>query len=210
MATYLRMILVLSVITLLSGIALGGLNELTREKAENNILRFKKIPAVAGIYQAIHGQLPAEELSAVKNRLLEQKIILSLENQSPRQLYIINKDGAPYAVAFETFGQGFGGELGVMAGYRLAGEKLVGIGITTLAETPGVGTRVTEPTFTRQFQGMKLDSTFKVKKDGGAIDAVTGATISSRAVAEALRESTEFFRAHQSAIRSAIQNQNRK
>ena len=182
MTKYLRMILVLSVITLLSGLALGGLNEVTREQAANNVLKFKKIPAVATIYEAVHGKLAEAERTKVEENLLLEKKLIDTGEKEPLLAFVIKKNGKPFAVTLENFGQGFGGLLGVMVGYNLETGDLVGIGITTLSETPGVGTRVRETAFTGQFKGMSSTSNFKVKKDGGEIDAITGATISSRAV----------------------------
>lgn len=204
MGNYLRMVIVLSVITLSSGLALGGLNELTHEKAANNNLKFKKIPAVAYIYEAIDGKLSAADRSRVEEELLSEKVMVDVGEETPVLMFVIKKDQKPYAVTFERFGQGFGGALGVMAGFQLETGKLVGIGITTLSETPGVGSRVTETTFTRQFQTMPEKAVFKVKKDGGHIDAVTGATVSSRAVASALADAKMFYDRHRETIVKAL------
>ena len=63
------------------------------------------------------------------------------------------KDGKLVAVALEHFGKGFGGDVGVMVGYDVNRDTLTGIGITTMKETPGLGTRVADPAFTGQFTG---------------------------------------------------------
>lgn len=204
MANYLRMIIVLSLITLISGFALGALNEVTYEKAENNILRFKKIPAVAGIYQTIMGPLTADKKVKVQETLLAEKITVELTEGDPTLLFVIKKDGKPFAVTLEKFGQGFGGELGVMTGFRLDDGKLVGIGVTTMAETPGIGTRISEVIFTDQFKTLPDNAVLKVKKDGGIVDAVAGATISSRAVAYAVEQADSFYRTHQEKIKQAV------
>ncbi len=204
MATYLRMIIVLSLITLISGLALGALNEMTYEQAENNILRFKKIPAVASIYEAAVGPLTAESRIAMQETLLAEKISVDLGEKEPVLLFVIKKEGKPYAVTLEKFGQGFGGSLGVMAGYLLETGDMVGIGITTLSETPGVGTRITEAAFTDQFKSLGKNAILKVKKDGGNIDAVGGATISSQAVAHAVEQAKAFYQTHQDKIKQAV------
>lgn len=204
MGNSLRMIIVLSVITLLSGLALGGLNELTYETAQNNILKFKKIPAVATIYEVIGGKLSSEKRLLLEEELLREKKFVDVGEEKPTLMFVIKKDNKPYAVTFERFGQGFGGALGVMVGYELESGKLVGIGITTLAETPGVGTRVTKTSFTRQFQTMPAKAIFKVKKDGGHIDAIGGATVSSRAVATAVAAAKTFYNQHRDTIATAL------
>ena len=201
------MLVVLSGISLLSGSALGGLNELTKEQAQNNILKFKKIPAVVRIYQDATGkELAGPELAKVEESLLAEKKELKMgEKEEPKLLFVIKKDGKPYAVALEDFGQGFGGALGVMIGFELQTGNLVGVGITTLSETPGVGSRVTQPAFAEQFKGMSKDTVFKVKKDGGAIDAISGATISSRAVSAAVAQANAFYQEHADQIRKAVE-----
>ena len=80
----------------------------------------------------------------------------------------------------------------------------MGIGITTLSETPGLGTRITEDIFTQQFHNKSKDTIFKVKKDGGEIDAITGATISSRAVAQAITETKIFYEQHQEKLKKCL------
>jgi electron transport complex protein RnfG len=204
MKTYIRMIVVLTVISLLSGLVLGGLYAVTYEKAENNILKYKKIPAVADIYEVLAGELPPAEREAVEEGLLAEKRYVDLGANERSLFFIIRKDGEPYAVALEDYGQGFGGDLGVMVGFMLESEALVGIGVTTMAETPGVGTRVREPGFAEQFHGVPMEAEFKVKKDGGVIDAVSGATISSRAVAEAIGKARDFYIAHREQILDAV------
>jgi electron transport complex protein RnfG len=91
-----------------------------------------------------------------------------------------------------------------MTGFDLESEALVGIGVTTMSETPGLGTRVRDAEFARQFVGLGVDAALRVKKDGGEIDAVTGATISSRAVADAVRQARDTFAAHKGAFRAAM------
>jgi electron transport complex protein RnfG len=199
------MIIVLAVIALASGLALGGLNRLTYERAQNNILKFKKIPAVAEIYEGVVGTLDPARRKKIEEELLAEKKYLDLGEGEPRLFFVIKKEGAPYAVALEDFGPGFAGDLGVMTGFILETGDLVGIGVTSMSETPGVGTRVTEESFTLQFRGMSKDSNFMVKKDGGDIDAVSGATISSRAVATAIRRAKDFYTENLVRIVQAIE-----
>lgn len=204
MANYIRMIIVLSAITLVSGLALGALNEMTYEKAADNVLKFKKIPAVTTIFEAISGPLTAENRVALETELLAEKKNIDLGTGETLLAFVIRKDNAPYAVAIEKFGQGFGGDLGVMSGFKIESGELVGIGITTLAETPGVGSRVTEPVFVAQFSQLSPKAVLKVKKDGGNIDAIAGATISSRAVATAVADAKAFYETHREKIVQAI------
>lgn len=61
-------------------------------------------------------------------------------------------------------------------------------------ETPGLGSKAGLPDWLAQFEGQALGTfDFRVTKDGGQVDAVTGATITSRAVCDALRQGLEAF-----------------
>ena len=80
----------------------------------------------------------------------------------------------------------FGGRLEILVGFTINGQ-IINYEILTSKETPGLGSKVAENEFKNQFSGMspKFEG-FKVRQDGGEIDAVTAATISSRAVVEAI------------------------
>ncbi len=200
-----KMVFVLTLISLLAGLALGGLHQLTHELAQNNILKFKKIPAVADIYEVMAGKLPPAEREVIEEGLLAEKRFVDLgDGEPPTLFFIIRKDGEPYAVALESFGAGFGGDLGVMIGFEIASEKLLGVGITTMSETPGIGTKARDESFLKQFRGMSRETVFKVRKDKGGIDAISGATISSRAVAQAIELADEFYEQHREEILAAI------
>ena len=76
---------------------------------------------------------------------------------------------------------GFGGAIDMMAGINNAGE-VTGIAIISHAETSGLGSKATDPEWQAQFQG--ATDTVSVAKDGGSIVAITGSTITSRAVCD--------------------------
>ncbi len=77
--------------------------------------------------------------------------------------------------------KGYGGEIEVTVGMNLDGEITgVTVGGTNFSETAGLGARTKEAAFRDQFIGMS--GQIALKKDGGTVDAVTSATISSRAV----------------------------
>jgi electron transport complex protein RnfG len=76
---------------------------------------------------------------------------------------------------------GFSGEFPVMTGVDILG-KIIDTYVLEHKETPGLGSKMTEEGYKSQFKGKKLAGTkWQVKKDGGDIDAITAATISSRA-----------------------------
>src|SRR3989338_6168289 len=86
-------------------------------------------------------------------------------------------------------------------------DTISSVAITKLdqTETPGLGVKITHDSFKNQFKGEKGEE-LKLKKDGGAIDAITAATISSRAVANGVKEGWDWYmkevRGQESRVRS--------
>lgn len=77
----------------------------------------------------------------------------------------------------------FSGTLSVMVGVDMEG-KCTGVSIVATGETSGLGSNASKPAFKDQFIGKS--GTLAVSKDGGEIDAITGATITSRGVTESV------------------------
>jgi electron transport complex protein RnfG len=81
-----------------------------------------------------------------------------------------------------------------MAGFRPDGT-IINISVLEQKETPGLGTKMAEPAFKDQFNDKNPDQfKLKVKKDGGQVDAITAATISSRAFCDAIQKAYNTLR----------------
>ena len=175
MKEILKMLIVLTVICAVCGLLLATVKSKTEDRIEEQILLNVKGPAVSKV------------LRGSDNDLIKDRKTIKI-NGKEMVVFIGKKGNSPWAYAFETSGSGFGGDIGVITGFSLEKNILTGIGITTLKETPGLGARVTEDSFTKEFVDKPVNSDFKVKSDGGIIDAVSGATISSRGVCSAVRD----------------------
>jgi electron transport complex protein RnfG len=90
-----------------------------------------------------------------------------------------------YAVPGRS-GSGYAGEIRLMVGLTPE-RKVISYQVLAANETPGLGSKLGDAVFSGQFGG-KSGIALKVKKDGGEIDAITGATITSRAVCEAIAD----------------------
>ena len=100
-------------------------------------------------------------------------------------IYTIYSDGAGVGYAFLAVGKGYGGDIKILVG--LEDETTIkGITIIKEEETPGLGSRIAESSFASKFAGLNIGDV-TLKQDDGQIDAITGATISSRAVVDAVR-----------------------
>ncbi len=125
----------------------------------------------------------------------ERTTITTADGKDKLELYIARKDGIIKSFAIKTFSRkAFSGRIEVMAGFSIDGTVL-GYEIISSQETPGLGSKVGEPKFKSQFKGMRPEQPeFKVRQDGGEIDAVTAATISSRAVVDAIQRAYDAYR----------------
>ena len=102
----------------------------------------------------------------------------------------VGKDAAGRAVGYAVKGvspAGYGGDIVLMVGFA-PDFKIVTYKKLEAAETPGLGSNLTSPGFMKQFAGMDASSPLSVKKDGGAVEAITSATITSRAVCGAIND----------------------
>ncbi len=92
---------------------------------------------------------------------------------------------AGYAVSVAP--RGYSGKIAILAGVSVEG-KIIKIKILEQTETAGLGANVIKPEFLRQFVEKKISDPIEPKKD---IQAITGATISSRAVCRGVKEALE-------------------
>lgn len=100
--------------------------------------------------------------------------------------FVAKKDGKVQAVATEgRSDKGYSGNIVLMIGMSSDG-KLISYEVIQATETPGLGTKMTSDSFKKPLLGRPLTSEWKVKKDGGDVDAITAATISSRAVLDCI------------------------
>jgi len=181
MREMIKMVVVLTVLSSFSGGLLAAIRNGTKEKIEYQQLQFVKGPAIRAILEGCSND-PIVDRFKLKDGDVE------------RSFFVGVFDGKPNTVAMESFGKGFGGEIGLMVGIHVEDDKIAGVGVTTHSETPGIGARAkTEPFFTAQFKGQALKDAFKVKADGGKVDALSGATVTSRGVSAALTEAGEIY-----------------
>jgi electron transport complex protein RnfG len=125
-----------------------------------------------------------------------------LGSGSPLPVYRARKGGRPAAVVITTVArQGYVGPIRMLVCITAAGE-IAGVRITQEQETPGIGDGI-EPgrsSWITQFVGRSLanpeESRWQVRRDGGAFDQLTGATITSRAVVGAIRDAQIYYVKH--------------
>ena len=138
--------------------------------------------AVNSITSSIVESRKREEIKGILENIFPEMSQYELEDE----VYIIYEDGERAGYAFIARGSGYGGDIDILVGLD-NGFGIKGVSILSQTETPGVGSRITESLFTDQFKGLSA-SDIALKSEGGKIDAITGATISSRAVVDAIQK----------------------
>lgn len=196
------LVLVLTLVCLISALALALVNNLTVER----IAEQKK----AARLQAVKAALPEEDL--LYNNDPSQNVLSIPEwkekDGTPKIIYIGRRDSEIVGVAFTSVGEGYGGFISVMMGANVNGD-IAGIEILEHLETPGLGANIDTPRFKGQFRGKlpanSLDGKIMVIKGIKAdkdweIEALTGATVSSLGVAQAINDGLMKFQEHKDKI----------
>ncbi len=183
----LKLVKVLTIICVVSALLLSIVYNMTKKP----IARQKRLEMI----KAIKSVLPPCSV----NDPLKDKITIKNKN-----IYIgKNKNGKLCGVAFKVFSkEGYGGTIEIMLGINSKNDSINGIEILSMSETPGLGAKITEKWFKDQFKNRNLKNTnWKVKKDGGDIDQISGATISPRAVTKAVYNGLKFYKKNKSKIK---------
>jgi len=133
-------------------------------------------------------QIETQKELAIKESL--NKVIRAESFKENEQYYdAYDKDEKQIGRVLKIEAPGYSSFINALVGIDLE-NKITGIDIISQQETPGLGANIEKESFLKQFIG-KTKEDLKIKKEGGEIDAVTGATISSRAITEGVRKIME-------------------
>ena len=155
----------------------------------------------------IDTQKKMEKVSSIKNILppFDNDPLADKKEIDGETFYIGKKAGKLTGIALEVEGEGYSGGIRIMVGIDPTGT-ITGVEILEQLETPGLGARIEDDTFRAQFKGKSLTNSklveghLAVKKDNGDIDALTGATVSSRGVTEAVDKALNIFQQYKDKL----------
>lgn len=187
------MVLALVVVAVICTVILGLTNQVTEgpiAKAEQSAL-----------YAALAQVLPPHH-----NDPVHDVLNISDDKAGNVRLYLARSAaGKVIGAAFQTVApDGYAGNIYILVG--IDSDGLVhAIRVTQHHETPGLGDGIVKNhKWVNSFAGRGLKNTrWAVKKDGGDFDQFTGATISPRAVVNAVKRALEFYQRHKNQIISA-------
>ena len=172
-STLKNMILSLTCITMVAAVALAGVNMLTEE--------------------TINAQKEAQKRAAISAVLPAHQRVADAEEADGMVIYrAYDADEQFVGAAVQTETNGFGGKIKLMVGFD-ADNRIVNYAVLDQTETPGLGTHIVEWFKNDSKPGQNIigrtaDGDMKVSKDGGDVDAITAATISSRAFLKAVNK----------------------
>jgi electron transport complex protein RnfG len=191
MREIIKMVVVLTILSTASGGLLAALRNGTQERIDLQVLQFVKGPAIKKILEG-----------AANDPITDRFTIADGETQ--RSFFVGKFNGKANVVAFEETTKGYKDGLGMMVAVNVDTDKIVGIGTTTHNETPGFGANIeTDKSFTKQFIEIPITSVPKITKDGGKINALSGATLTSRGVCAGIEKAAQLYQ----RLKPEIQNQ---
>jgi len=193
-----RLVLALVVVAMASAILLAELNGITapKIKASQTAYKLKAVKKVLPPYDnqpaadrrviPVTGGGPAEAKVELDDELGKEGVVV----------YPAYHEGKLVGEAYSVIShQGFSGDIEILLGVSPEG-RVTGVEIISHAETPGLGAKVvSEATWKgkRELVGRSLSDSLTVKKDGGEIDTIAGATISPRAICGAVKAGLEAY-----------------
>ena len=173
-STFLNMTITLFAITIIAGVSLGFINDITEQPIKDAKIA-KKTNALKLVLPDFNNKI-VESVKLVNHELAKDSIEIYPGFQDEKHV------GTAIIGSSE---KGYSGLVKIMVGFEPNGT-IKNIVVLEQKETPGLGTKMKDDKFLRQFRG-KNPAEYDVKptKDGGDVDALTGATITTRAFGEA-------------------------
>lgn len=181
-SSFKNMLISLTLISMVAGFSLAYMNDLTMGPI-SEARKAKKINAIKAVLPKVDNDPYIEKISTALPGKKDSFDIYPGKDKS-----VLN------SVAIGTYtDKGYNRIIKLMVGFDFEG-KIKDIAVLEQKETPGLGTKITTEKFLSQYRG-KNPATWKlmVKKDGGQTDAITGATISSRAFNDAVQNAYNVF-----------------
>ena len=180
--------LILTLITVIAGFLLGAVYEITKDPIAQSQEKTKK-----EVWQAVFSDVKLDDFKAedVDQEAASKAVKDMGTNTTVDEVCTAGDEG--YVIT-TTDKDGFGGNIQITVGIKKDGT-INGVSILSISETAGLGMKATEPSFYNQYVNKKADK-FVVSKDGGdgeQIDALSGATITSRAVTGAVNTALGYY-----------------
>ncbi len=198
-----RQVVITAIILLLFAVIGTALVVYTFDNTHDRIAANERATLLRKLHQLIppgaHDNILLEDTITVRNKSL-------LGSSRDVTVYRARKAGQPVALVLTPVApDGYSGTIKLLVGIRVDGT-LSGVRVVAHRETPGLGDAIdeTRSDWIHLFDNKSLDNPalerWKVRKDGGDFDQLTGATITPRAIVKAVRQTLLYYRDNQDAL----------
>lgn len=203
--------LILTAITLVAGLCLGFVYDITKGPIAEEQQRAKReayqkvCPEMASMERVVYPDMdiPAEEMEQEEKAVVINTDVASVmaaegtDDIKVEEVYLTrDESGAPVGAVMNLTTTGYGGDINFSIGFQKDGT-INGIEILSISETAGLGMRATEEEFRGQFAGKNVEN-FVLTKTGAQadneIDALSGATITSTGMVRGVNVAVYYFR----------------
>lgn len=191
-------VLSLAAFAALAALGVGLAWDSTRERIADNDARRVLAELSAILPPSLHDNEPHRDM-----------IVLTKPGDEARQIWRARREGKPVAAVLTSLApDGYSGRIRLLVAIAVDGT-ILGVRVASHSETPGIGDVIEarRSPWIGTFTGRSLDnpeeSRWRLRRDGGDIDAISGATVSSRAVVAATRRAMQYFRLHRDEIFAA-------
>ena len=186
MSDYIRLAGILLLVCVVMAASLGYTNAITYDRIQEQIIKAND--------EARKEVLPDADAFEILDDNAFSEIKSNGKYNFVTEIYTAKAGGNVVGYAVKAVPKGFGGTIDVVVGIGTDGI-IQGIKVGNNTETPGLGKNSATPKFQNQFKGKAWDNTINVIKSGtpkdNEIAAVSGATITSRAVTDGVNQALE-------------------
>lgn len=196
----------LTTILLVAMIAAGAATLITAtwEFGRERIAANRRARLLEDLHSVLDPATAAEDLNPVSLFARDSDL---LGTDEPIEIFVPMRGNKPVAAIFAAIApHGYNGPIHLLIGIDASTGVVSGVRVVSHRETPGLGDLIEtrKSDWVLQFEGTSLASPaagqWSVKKDGGVFDAITGATVTPRAVIEAIHNTLIYFDMHRDAL----------
>ena len=188
-----KALLLITLSALIAGTLITLSDELSRERIAAN----QRARLLATLHEVIDPALYDNDLETSRRYVTSPDL---LGTNEPVEVFVATADGEAVAALFSTVApRGYNGPINLLVGVTVDGT-ITGVRVTSHRETPGLGDAIEigKSDWIEGFSTTSLDSPaaadWRVSKDGGYFDSITGATVTPRVIVEAVRNTLIYVR----------------
>ena len=193
------MALVLGLVGAVAGLALAAVRSVTAPVIEARMLEQKIKPSLDSFFGPL----------APENDVIADRITLDLGKDDRGRMQRLTvfkamKAGEVVGAALQTASGGYGGDIVVLTAFDLGSGEILGVKALAQKETKGLGARVSDDSepFIQQFAGMSYEKGVALVANGGQVEAISGASISSTGFTAAVDKAVGLLAEHNDTVTS--------